>query len=76
LPTCCDATQAAARRHDFDIGVEQLFGRLEIMRHDCLDELTYARELHRRKLASADTIFKNASTGLFSQHDEPPLWRA
>jgi hypothetical protein len=28
------------------------------MRHDSLDELTYAGELHRRNLAPPDRIFK------------------
>jgi hypothetical protein len=45
LPTCCDSTQTAPRRHDFDIGIQQLLRRLEIMRHDSLDEFTNAREL-------------------------------
>src|SRR5262245_43417572 len=53
LPAGCDAAKGAARRHGFDIGIEQLFRRVEIMGHDSLDEPTCAGELHRRNLTPA-----------------------
>ena len=53
LSACCDATKGVARRDGFDIGVEQLFRRLEIVRHDCLGELTCAGEPHQRKLTDS-----------------------
>ena len=61
LPARPDATQGPAGSHDFDIGIEQPFGRLEVMRHDGLGERADPRELHRHNLASARTVFKNAS---------------
>jgi hypothetical protein len=62
LPARCDATKAAAWRHSFDIGIEQLFGRVQVMGDDSLDELACADELHRRNLVSANAIFKLAWT--------------
>ena len=47
LTARCDATKGAARRHRFDIGIEQRFRRIEIMRDDSLDELTCVGEPHR-----------------------------
>ena len=77
LPTRCDATKGAARRHRFDIGIEQLFRRLEIMCGDSLDELTCPGELHQRNLTPANRVFKQASIGRRSTEPglgpEPPL---
>jgi hypothetical protein len=61
LPARCDAMKGAAWRHGFDIGIEQLFGRVQVMRDNSLDELACAGELHRRNLVSANPIFKLAS---------------
>jgi hypothetical protein len=60
LPARCDAAKTAAWRHSFDIGIEQLFGRVQVMRDDGLYELARAGELHRRNLVSANAIFKLA----------------
>jgi hypothetical protein len=62
LPARRDATKAAARRHRFDIGIEELRRRLELMRRDSLDELTRAGELPRRSLTPAKTILKLAGS--------------
>ncbi len=62
LPPRRDTTEGAARCHGFDIGIEELFRRLEIMRRDGLDELTCAGEPHRRNPSPpANTILKLAS---------------
>jgi hypothetical protein len=58
LSARCDATKGAARRHGFDLRVEQLFGRVEIMRRDSLYELTCTGELHRRNLTRPTRPFK------------------
>jgi hypothetical protein len=61
LPARGDATKAAPWRHNFHIGIEQLFGRVQVTRDDSLDELSCSGELHRRNLVSANAIFKLAS---------------
>jgi hypothetical protein len=71
LPARCDATKAAAWRHSFDIGIEQLFCRVQVMRDDSLDELSCAGELHRRNLVSANAIFKLAS--IANDECSPPV---
>ena len=60
VPARCEAMKRAARRHGFDIGVEHLFGRLEVVRDDSLHELTRTGELHGRKLAPADTTAQDS----------------
>lgn len=39
LPARFDAMKGAARRHGLDTRIEQLFGRVQILRHDSRDEL-------------------------------------
>src|SRR5262245_26521608 len=60
----CDATKSAARRHGFDIGIEQLCGRVEVMRDNSLDELACAGASHRRNLVPTNAIFKRAPAGM------------
>jgi hypothetical protein len=62
LPTRCDATKSAARRHGLDIGMQELFRCLKIMRRHRLDELTRTGERHGRNLAPPSEIFKFASS--------------
>jgi len=47
LPTCCDASKGVARRHGFDVGIEQPFHRLEVPHQDSVDEPACAVERHR-----------------------------
>jgi hypothetical protein len=61
LPARCDATKGAARRHGFDILIEELLGRVQVMRDDRFDKLACAGELHRRNLVSANASFKLVS---------------
>jgi hypothetical protein len=60
LSARADATKSAARRHGFDIGIKQRFGRVQVMRDDSLDELACPSELHRRNLVPTNAIFKLA----------------
>jgi hypothetical protein len=52
LSARCYATNAAARRHRVDIGIEEPFRPLEIMRHDSVKELTCPGERHRRNVTA------------------------
>jgi hypothetical protein len=61
LPARRDATKRAAWRHGFDLGIEQLFGRVQVVRDDSLDEQSSAAGSHRRNLVSANAVFKLAS---------------
>jgi hypothetical protein len=62
LSARCDASKGAARGHGFDIGIEQLFGRVQVMRDDSLDELACASERHRRNLVPTQQSQQGSQT--------------
>lgn len=53
-----DAAKAPARRHRFDVGIEELLRRVQVVRDHCLDERPSAIELHRAKVSPVTTTFK------------------
>jgi hypothetical protein len=46
FPSGCDPAKRAALCDGFDIGIEEVFSCVEVMRRDCLDEPTCTREVH------------------------------
>ncbi len=58
LPARRDAPKGAAWSHRFDIGIQELLGRVQVMCDDSLDELSCTSEPHRCNLVSATAIFK------------------